>query len=130
MPSTFYCTAALTSLSDSISYLTFLFSEWRIRYCLVISGSQFYDILLPLSMINIFATSLDRLVAVRFPVKYRSWVNGNKINLIIVTAWTASIILAIGVTSVRHKTNKLIQNLRAINCLLGLIILLFGLALQ
>ena len=26
-----YCTAALTSLSDSLSYITFLFSEWRIR---------------------------------------------------------------------------------------------------
>ena len=25
-----YCTAALTSLSDSVSYITFLFSEWRI----------------------------------------------------------------------------------------------------
>ena len=25
-----YCTAALTSLSDSIIYITFLFSEWRI----------------------------------------------------------------------------------------------------
>ena len=25
-----YCTAALTSLSDSISYITFLFSEWHI----------------------------------------------------------------------------------------------------
>ena len=26
----FYCTAALTSLSNSVSYITFLFSEWRI----------------------------------------------------------------------------------------------------
>ena len=26
-----YCTAALTSLPDSVSYITFLFSEWRIR---------------------------------------------------------------------------------------------------
>ena len=25
-----YCMAALTSLSDSVSYITFLFSEWRI----------------------------------------------------------------------------------------------------
>ena len=25
-----YCTAALTSISDSISYITYLFSEWRI----------------------------------------------------------------------------------------------------
>ena len=28
-----YCTAALTSLSDSISYITFLFSEWSIVFC-------------------------------------------------------------------------------------------------
>ena len=26
-----HCTAALTSLSDSVSYITFLFSEWRIQ---------------------------------------------------------------------------------------------------
>ena len=26
-----YCTAALTSLSDSVSYIIFLFSEWRIK---------------------------------------------------------------------------------------------------
>ena len=26
-----YCTAALTSFSDSISYITYLFSEWRIK---------------------------------------------------------------------------------------------------
>ena len=26
-----YCTAALTSFSDSISYITYLFSEWRIQ---------------------------------------------------------------------------------------------------
>ena len=25
-----YCTAALTSLADSVSYIKFLFSEWRI----------------------------------------------------------------------------------------------------
>ena len=25
-----YCTAALTSFSDNISYITYLFSEWRI----------------------------------------------------------------------------------------------------
>ena len=27
-----YCTAALTSFSDSVSYITFLFSEWRIHF--------------------------------------------------------------------------------------------------
>ena len=27
-----YCIAALTSLSDSVSYVTFLFSEWRIEF--------------------------------------------------------------------------------------------------
>ena len=26
-----YCTASLTSLSDSVSYIAFLFSEWRIE---------------------------------------------------------------------------------------------------
>ena len=31
MPLIVNCTAALTSLSDSISYITFLFSEWRIQ---------------------------------------------------------------------------------------------------
>ena len=30
MPLIVYCTAALASLSDSVSYITFLFSEWRI----------------------------------------------------------------------------------------------------
>ena len=30
MPLIVYCTAVLTSLSDSVSYITFLFSEWRI----------------------------------------------------------------------------------------------------
>ena len=30
MPLMIYCTAALTLFSDSISYITFLFSEWRI----------------------------------------------------------------------------------------------------
>ena len=30
MPLMIYCTAALTSFSDSVSYITFLFSEWRI----------------------------------------------------------------------------------------------------
>ena len=30
MPLMIYCTAALTSFSDSISYITFLFSKWRI----------------------------------------------------------------------------------------------------
>ena len=32
MPLMIYCTAALTSFSDSISYITYLFSEWRIAY--------------------------------------------------------------------------------------------------
>ena len=27
-----YCTAALTSFSDSISYITYLFSEWHIFF--------------------------------------------------------------------------------------------------
>ena len=31
MPLMIYCTAALTSFSDSISYITYLFSEWRIQ---------------------------------------------------------------------------------------------------
>ena len=35
MPLIVYCTAALTSLSDSIRYITFLFSEWRIG-CLAV----------------------------------------------------------------------------------------------
>ena len=30
MPLKAYCTAALTSLPDSVSYITFLFSEWHI----------------------------------------------------------------------------------------------------
>ena len=30
MPLMIYCTAALTSFSDSISYITYLFSGWRI----------------------------------------------------------------------------------------------------
>ena len=30
MPLIVYCTAVLTSLSDSVSYITFLFLEWRI----------------------------------------------------------------------------------------------------
>ena len=29
-----YCTAVLTSFSDSIGYITYLFSEWRIDECL------------------------------------------------------------------------------------------------
>ena len=33
VPLMIYCTAALTSLSDSSSYITFLFSEWRIGEC-------------------------------------------------------------------------------------------------
>ena len=32
MPLIVYCTAALTSLSDSVSYITFLFPEWRILW--------------------------------------------------------------------------------------------------
>ena len=36
MPCKVYCTAALTSLSDSVSYITFLFSEWRIRYSKIV----------------------------------------------------------------------------------------------
>ena len=31
MSLTIYCTAALTLFSNSISYITYLFSEWRIR---------------------------------------------------------------------------------------------------
>ena len=31
MPLIVYYTSALTSLSDSVSYITFLFSEWRIE---------------------------------------------------------------------------------------------------
>ena len=31
----FYCKAALTSLSNSVTYITFLFSEWRIQWQLV-----------------------------------------------------------------------------------------------
>ena len=31
MPLMIYCTAALTSFSDSISYITFSFLEWRIH---------------------------------------------------------------------------------------------------
>ena len=30
MPLMIYCTAALTSFSDIVSYIIFLFSEWRI----------------------------------------------------------------------------------------------------
>ena len=36
MPLIVSCAAALTSLSDSVSYITFLFSEWRISCSLVI----------------------------------------------------------------------------------------------
>ena len=32
MPLMIYCTAALTSFSNSISYITYLCSEWRIEY--------------------------------------------------------------------------------------------------
>ena len=32
MPLIICCTAALASLSDSISYITYLFSEWRIQH--------------------------------------------------------------------------------------------------
>ena len=32
MPLMIYWAAALTSFSDSISYITYLFSEWRIAY--------------------------------------------------------------------------------------------------
>ena len=31
MPLMIYCTAALASFSDSVSYITFLFSEWSIK---------------------------------------------------------------------------------------------------
>ena len=31
MPLKFYCKTALTSLSDNVSYITFLFSEWHIE---------------------------------------------------------------------------------------------------
>ena len=34
------CTGALTSFSDSISYITFLFSEWRIEFSLFSSRSD------------------------------------------------------------------------------------------
>ena len=37
-----YCTAALTSFSDSISYLTYLFSEWRITVCINGHNSMIY----------------------------------------------------------------------------------------
>ena len=36
MPLMIYCTAALTLFSDSVSYITFLFSEWRILRALVL----------------------------------------------------------------------------------------------
>ena len=32
---TVYCTAALTSLPDSINYITFLFSEWGITFLVI-----------------------------------------------------------------------------------------------
>ena len=45
-----YCTAALTSFSDSINYVTYLFSEWRIEafqdyYMLSFNEGSLYSLL-------------------------------------------------------------------------------------
>ena len=37
MPLTIYCTAALISFSNSISYITYLFSGWRIQFIFLLA---------------------------------------------------------------------------------------------
>ena len=59
----FYCTAALTSLSDSISYMTILFSEWCITdiYCNCIFTLIDYDTFNRNTMSNIMEMALTEI---------------------------------------------------------------------
>ena len=45
MPLIVYCTAVLNSLSDSVSYITFLFSEWRIGLSKIMLQREFYRLI-------------------------------------------------------------------------------------
>ena len=39
------------------------------------------------SMDNLLIVGIDRLVAVRFPIRHRTWMTGNKMKFIIITIW-------------------------------------------
>ena len=64
----FYCKAALTSLSNSVTYITFLFSEWRIQWQLVGRNEENVGLMLRSRFVT-----LERIhrIVFRFPLLTR-----------------------------------------------------------
>ena len=55
------------------------------------------------SAVNLLLIGLDRLIAVRFPLKHRIWVTQNRMKFVIIMAWTLVFLFLAGIYWI-HKT--------------------------
>ena len=79
----------LTFFGFGISHFSGLSLEENVTRCV---SSMGLIMAFAISVKNLLLIGLDRLVAVRFPIKHRIWMTRNKMNLIIVMLWIVMIL--------------------------------------
>ena len=63
-----------------------------------------------LSAANLIFIGVDRLIAVRFPIKHKTWVTPRKTKLTIIIMWTVVLLLAAGLIWSFQASNVVLVN--------------------
>ena len=100
------------SVSDLVSGLAFVCSGILLAKLKENPVQRLMELFMPftLSVENLLLIGLDRLIAVRFPLKHRIWVTQNRMKFIIIISWTLMFLFLAGMYWIHQTSPKRAQD--------------------
>ena len=99
------------SVSDVVSGLAFVCSGILLTNLKETPAQRLIGLIMPFifSAENLLLIGLDRLIAVRFPLKHRIWVTQNRMKFVIIITWTLVFLFLVGMFWIHKTSPKMLQ---------------------